>query len=121
MMIKRKNDKKVVEKLVAQGRPLGYELLSNDREAAYGYKQKQIKLESGDILFIFSDGLIEAINSSGEEFSEKRLKNALQKYSDSEATEIKDNIINDFREFISNKKPDDDVTFLICKYDKDAA
>lgn len=123
MLIKRKNEKKSVEKLVAQGRPLGYELMNskNNGDNSYAYALKKIQLESGDILFIFSDGLIEAINSQGEEFSERRLKNALQKYSESEASVIKENIMHDFREFTSYKKLDDDVTFLVCKFNKDVA
>lgn len=122
MLIKRNNAKKSVEKLVAQGRPLGYELInSKETENPYSYALKRIQLESGDILFIFSDGLIEAVNSEGEEFSEKRLKNALQRYSESEASIIKENIMHDFREFTSYKKLDDDVTFLVCKFNKEAA
>lgn len=122
MLIKRNNEKKTVEKLVAQGRPLGYEIITRrEEESPYAYSLKRIQLESGDILFIFSDGLIEALNSQGEEFSERRLKNALQRYSESEASVIKENIMHDFREFTSYKKLDDDVTFLVCKYNKDAA
>ncbi|WP_233231188.1 SpoIIE family protein phosphatase [Silvanigrella aquatica] len=117
MMIKLKNNGKVVEKLIAQGRPLGYELLStSEGQTSYAYDQRQIKLEPGDVLFIFSDGLVEATNKNGDEFTERRLKNALQKYSDKEAKEMKECIITEFREFISHKKLDDDVTFLVCKF-----
>ena len=117
MMIKRKDKVKVVEKLIAQGRPLGYELISDEnKENTYSYDQKQIKLEPEDILFIFSDGLVEALNKDGVEFSERRLKNLLQKLSEKEIKEMKDDIIKDLREFTSYKNLEDDVTFLICKF-----
>lgn len=117
MMIKRKNNEKVVEKLIVQGKPLGFELISDsDEKNTYSYNQRQIKLELDDILLIFSDGLIEAINKENEEYGEKRLKNLLHRLAEKEVSEIKDNIIKDLREFTSYKNFDDDVTFLVCKY-----
>ncbi|RDB35185.1 MAG: HAMP domain-containing protein [Spirobacillus cienkowskii] len=121
MIIKRKNNAKTVEKLIAQGRPLGFEQQSNnsDKPSVYLYDQKQMKLEEGDILFIYSDGLVEAVNGNNEEFSEKRLKKLLQNQSENnDLSSIKNELIKEFRLFIQNKRPDDDMTFLICKFTK---
>lgn len=116
LMIKRKNNNKIVEKLIAQGKPLGFESPSKENQKInYYYDQKQAKIEKDDILFIFSDGLIEAINNSGEEFSEKRLKNLLQSLDENDINKMKDDIIKSLREFTSYRNFNDDVTFLICK------
>lgn len=121
MIIKRKNNAKTVEKLIAQGRPLGFEQQSNnsDKPNSYLYDQKQMKLEEEDILFIYSDGLVEAVNGNNEEFSEKRLKKLLQSQSENhDLSSIKNELIKEFRLFTQNKRPDDDMTFLICKFTK---
>ena len=76
-----------------------------------------MKLEEGDILFIYSDGLVEAVNGNNEEFSEKRLKKLLQSQSENDdLSSIKNELIKEFRLFTQNKRPDDDMTFLICKF-----
>jgi len=55
-----------VERLEASGLPLGL-------VPGRGYREEQLTLEKGDLLAIFSDGLVEAQNDAQEEFGEARL------------------------------------------------
>lgn len=41
------------------------------------YKDKSVRLENGDSIFLYTDGLIEAKNDNGEEFGEDRVKLAI--------------------------------------------
>jgi serine phosphatase RsbU (regulator of sigma subunit) len=111
MIIKRYGKNHPIEKLIATGKPLGFE--TNGKN----YEQKQIKLTSGDILFIFSDGLTESTNNEGEEFGEKRLKKILKNFAEKDVISIKNHLIKEFREFILEKKLSDDITFLVCKFE----
>ena len=61
-----------LEPLRSSGRPLG--LLPGG-----GYEQEETYLQSGDFLFLYTDGLIEAENHRGQEFGEERLAELLRR------------------------------------------
>lgn len=58
------------EELSSTGRPLG--LLPGG-----GYEERQVPLQAGDCLFLFTDGLTEAENAEGEPFGAERLPELL--------------------------------------------
>jgi sigma-B regulation protein RsbU (phosphoserine phosphatase) len=71
------------------------------------YTQREIQLRSGDKLLMFTDGLTEACNSSGEEFGEARLRRCLMDYSGGNAAELRTKIFNEVTRFCANKFHDD--------------
>ena len=42
------------------------------------YKEQTLELQKGDILFLFTDGVTEAMDEAGELFTEKNLQAALE-------------------------------------------
>src|SRR5215475_1087814 len=63
-----------IERLDIGGPPFGIPVFSDDSGR---YPSGRIQLRSGDVLFIFTDGLVEAVNESDEEYGEVRLKAGL--------------------------------------------
>ena len=63
-LLRRRNS--AIEKLEAGGLPFGIE--SNEK-----YEFGSTRLEPGDLLVIYTDGVVEAVNESEEQFEEKRL------------------------------------------------
>ena len=59
-----------IERLGVGGPPLGLPLFT-ENELVYG--SASVQLMPGDMLFIFTDGVVEAVNEQGEEFKESRL------------------------------------------------
>ncbi|WP_186647585.1 SpoIIE family protein phosphatase [Fluviispira vulneris] len=116
--IKKKQGKNTLSKLIAQGKPLGFDMTPTAELSSQNYEQRNVVLENGDALIIYSDGLIEALNNSGEEFSEKRLKMIILNKAESSVTEIKNEIIKEFRDFTFPNKLMDDVTFIVCRFKK---
>lgn len=102
------------QKLMVSGKPLG--LNSSTEKRASNYLSKRLALNLGDLLFVFSDGLTEALNEAGEEFSERRLKKLLEAHSHRSVVEIKEEIIKNLRQFTGGQNRLDDVTFVICRY-----
>ena len=45
--------------------------------AGHGYLESQVALEPGDLLFLYTDGLVEAENSAGEMLDAERLREML--------------------------------------------
>ena len=80
------------------------------------YISQYLEMESGDELFLFTDGITECTNDNGEQFGQARLMQSFQKYI---KTPIEEQIklimeeVNDFRGKIIN----DDITLMILKRD----
>ena len=76
------------------------------------FANRQVLLFPGDKLLLYTDGLVEARNSSKEEYSIKRLKNAIKKYNRWGINHLTEAIINNVKEFVGNEKLADDITLL---------
>ena len=82
----------------------------------YKYKDYEIKLEKDDKLFIYTDGVTEATDSSNNLFGIDRMINALNKSPDAECSEIIKNVQSAIDEFVDNAPQFDDITMLCLKY-----
>ena len=78
------------------------------------YKEEIIKLNPGDYLFVYSDGLTEAINTTGE-FFEQKLEEILRDLSPLSAKECGEQIVAAVQDFIGIAKVHDDLSLLILK------
>lgn len=79
------------------------------------YKSKRIQLEKGDTVILFSDGITEAMNESGEEFSDERLEQLAVDLSDKNADEILRIIKEEVKSFTKDTEQSDDITLMVIK------
>jgi phosphoserine phosphatase RsbU/P len=77
------------------------------------YKQDEVRLHSGDRLLLFTDGLTEARNASGEEFGEGRLSECVANYSGRSAAELRTLILNEVKNFCDNSFQDDAALMVL--------
>jgi len=80
------------------------------------FEQGRERLEQGDLLVLYSDGVIEAANAAGEEFGEDRLIAAVESDAHAEPSEIRDRILRSVREFTGSDLLADDQTLLTIRY-----
>ena len=78
------------------------------------YKINTIRLEAGDTLFTFTDGLPEARDPNGAFFTDKRVQKLLQQPSSS-AKEMLDRVVKDVQEYIAEADQFDDITLLVLR------
>ena len=69
------------------------------------------KLEGGDCLFTFTDGLVEARNPAGEAFGRERLRDALRA-NDTSVSTLVGGVLEALNAFTGPAEPHDDVTLL---------
>jgi serine phosphatase RsbU (regulator of sigma subunit) len=79
--------------------------------------EKEINLEIGDAIVLYSDGLTEAKNKIGQMFTVERMIASLQKHGYLPSSEsIFDHITNDFANFVGEYVQIDDTTMIVIKY-----
>jgi serine phosphatase RsbU (regulator of sigma subunit) len=103
-----------MEQLAAGGLPLG---IMSDAE----FREGRTQLQPGDVLVIYSDGVSEAVNPSGEEFGPTRLYEVVARNLDASAGGIRDRIESALTKFCQGTPAADDITLVIVKRLAEAA
>jgi phosphoserine phosphatase RsbU/P len=85
------------------------------------YDEKKTKLEYGDRLILYTDGIPEAINEERKEYSNRRLEEVISRNRTRPAEEFADAILSDVRQFIGNAALVDDITCLVIELSRDEA
>jgi serine phosphatase RsbU (regulator of sigma subunit) len=78
-------------------------------------EEATIPLESGDLLFFFSDGVTELMNTDYELYGFERMKQLLISNIDKPCKVIGKSLLDDFEKFRGNTPQYDDITFVIIK------
>ena len=76
------------------------------------YKESVIKLKPGDCLFLYTDGVNEAVSQSGELYSVERLERKLVEYREKGVENYAAQILLDLRSFADGAEQSDDITIL---------
>jgi serine phosphatase RsbU (regulator of sigma subunit) len=97
-----------IDSMESTGRPLGL-LPGGD------YIERTISLNSGDSLFLYTDGLIEAHDGTGEEFGVERLKTALVELRGNEVPQMLSSIERRIKEYRGTVELSDDATMMVLK------
>ncbi|MBN2656585.1 MAG: SpoIIE family protein phosphatase [Spirochaetales bacterium] len=103
-----KADKDKFVKFDTDGLPLGLEA-----NTVFGHKRFQVS--PGDYLVLFTDGLNEARNSAGEEFSTNRLLSIIRKNAALDPASLTAEIRNNLNVFTEGMDQHDDQTLLLMK------
>jgi hypothetical protein len=75
----------------------------------------QTRMERGDVLSIFTDGITETTAENGEEFGETRLLEALQESRNLESDKILQKIEHAVAQFRSSDQLQDDLTLVVAR------
>jgi len=82
-------------------------------DATDTYEEKHSRLEYGDMLVLFTDGITEQVNDAGEEFGLARLQDLIMQNHDRSAQQIADVVREALHTFAGNSRIRDDVSLLI--------
>ncbi|MEJ7616233.1 MAG: PP2C family protein-serine/threonine phosphatase [Pyrinomonadaceae bacterium] len=78
-------------------------------------RPETIRLEPGDVLFFYSDGIPEAMNARGEEYGMERMLAAIERCDELHAAEALDVMLDDVAEFVGETPPHDDITLVVLR------
>ncbi len=80
------------------------------------YESNVIKLNHGETIFFYTDGVTESFNKDDEEFQEHRLIEALLNRNNLSADELVNHIISNVQSFAGRAVQFDDITCLALKF-----
>jgi serine phosphatase RsbU (regulator of sigma subunit) len=81
------------------------------------FEEETVTLGPGDFVLAFSDGVTEALNAAGEEFSDERLVECVKRHSGGQPQAMLDAISAEIRDFCGEALPNDDVTIVMVRFD----
>jgi len=74
----------------------------------------ECQLRCGDSVALYTDGVTESFNSTGEEFGEQRLTQALRRHRELSAQDLLGAIVDEIRQFSPGEQYDD-ITLIVAK------
>ncbi len=98
----------LIKQISKNSEPLGV-----DKEAVY--EDMVIPVKSGDILAICTDGLYEALNENGVQYSTNRLCQVITRNNSASAKDISSKVKDDLKKFCASTQQYDDQSFLVIK------
>ena len=81
------------------------------------YKTETVSLERGDVLFFYTDGLVEAHTAAPErlDFGEARLIDLLLRHRQQKANTLVDTVLEEIKSFSSGAHQHDDLTLIVVR------
>jgi sigma-B regulation protein RsbU (phosphoserine phosphatase) len=98
----------LIERPEVGGIPIGVLLDSS-------YQVGTTRLEPGDWLVIFTDGVVEAENAAGEEYDEPKLVRIIDRGAGATPADLLRSLLTDVDLFVGNAPQHDDITCLLLK------
>jgi len=93
----------------SKGRPIGISLSGRD------YKTIGFDVESGDMLLLYSDCLLDCRNPSGSTYGARRLMAAFASAHGDDAAEVLEHIVRDFSDYMAGNALSDDMTIIVAR------
>jgi serine phosphatase RsbU (regulator of sigma subunit) len=78
------------------------------------YKQSVLELQSGDLLLLYTDGVLDGMNFKQETFGRQRLAEVFKRGGES-ADAVAQNILWELRKFVGISKRTDDITMIVVR------
>jgi serine phosphatase RsbU (regulator of sigma subunit) len=84
-------------------------------------KEYEIDLDPGDRLFVYTDGVPEAINEKEEAYGTDRLTDKLNKLKDMPQEQTLESVLRDIRNFAGTAEQFDDITMMGITFGKEVS
>ena len=101
-----------IERLSTGGPPFGIPIFTKSEAL---YPSGRVQLQTGDLLFIFTDGVVEGVNEAEEEYGEARLLQCVQTAPPESADETLNRLMRDVNAFVGSARQYDDITSLVLR------
>ena len=80
------------------------------------YESNILTLQPGETLFLYTDGVTEAMNPDDDMFEEQRTQESLQRHAGLGIEQLVENLFVDVQAFAAGREQSDDITCLALRY-----
>ena len=81
------------------------------------FDEETLVLTPGDFIVAFSDGVTEACDVAGEEYTDERLLASIERHRDKAPRALLDGLLADVKVFAGEATPHDDLTLVMVRFD----
>ena len=82
------------------------------------FETSSLTLAPGDTLFLYTDGVTEAMDGDNNEYSDERLEGQLKKRPGTDSRGLIEFVLDDVKKFTGDTPQSDDITMLALRYNK---
>lgn len=101
--------------LAPDGMVLGLRVPNIERLFAHHLTEHTIQLRTGDVMALYTDGITEAMNTSGDLFGEARLAHLIEEHAHLDVAELRERIVREVEAFAGAEDQHDDLTMILLK------
>ena len=81
------------------------------------WEEETVSLAPGDVVIAFSDGVSEAMNEAGDEYTDERLIASVRSHAGASPQALLEGLLADVKRFCGAATPSDDVTMVVVRYE----
>ena len=81
------------------------------------FDEETVAMSPGDLIVAFSDGVTEAFDEAGDDFTDDRLLASIDRHRGKAPQDMLEGVLADLRTFCGNATPSDDVTLVVMRYE----
>jgi serine phosphatase RsbU (regulator of sigma subunit) len=79
------------------------------------YRQMSLQLQAGDVLVMYTDGIVDAMNGTYESYGFERFSDSILRHTELSTSLMVKEMVNDMRSYVGKDENFDDVTLVIVK------
>jgi sigma-B regulation protein RsbU (phosphoserine phosphatase) len=83
-------------------------------DVGHAVTDEKLRLEDGDLMVLYTDGVTEARNAAGQQLGMERLLDSIEALQNEPVERIRDKILEEVAAFSPHQ--DDDITLLVIRY-----
>ena len=80
------------------------------------YETMTVPFQTGDRLYIYSDGFVEEVNPDGEQYGYERFTKKLARLTESRLEEVVWDLVNELKSWTTTPVQNDDISLLVLEY-----
>jgi sigma-B regulation protein RsbU (phosphoserine phosphatase) len=101
--------------LIPNGMVLGIRIDGAEKRFGELLEEKQIPLNTGDVIVFYTDGITEAMNPASDLFGELRLSRIVEEHGHLESGELRERVLREIEAFVGTADQHDDMTMILIK------
>jgi sigma-B regulation protein RsbU (phosphoserine phosphatase) len=79
------------------------------------YEETKVQLTEGDVVILYTDGVVEALNSEGEMYGFEKLMASIEEGSNLNENSLLEKLMDDVSRFVGSAEQHDDLTIVVVK------